>query len=199
MKIMLIPILVLSLFIGFGFTEDDSTAVYQEKFGFTGYVEPMLKFTPVDQQFGMMAGLEAGIVLDWSFSVGIAGHSLIWPVEPNVAPEQQLVFNYGGLTLDWIIRPFEMVHGGFSVLIGAGYTAFSDSGLSEEGFLVVEPEWFFTVNTCRFAQVQLGFGLRFIYHDDGWFPHDYVKDFTDLNQLVATLGVRFGKFKIEYE
>lgn len=178
-----------------------------------GWGAPTASYTRVLDQDAMLVGVRGGWIIDHRFTLGIAGHGLVTPVN-NTSYDSYLVekgrdlydksrfqMGYGGLLIEPIIAYRSPVHVSLPVLIGAGgcgYQTFTD--LPDEwdpanweddvqAFFVVEPGIDLEVNMVKL--VRLGLGVSYRYTSDVLLPATS-KD--ALNGFNATFAVKVGVF-----
>ena len=98
-----------------------------------GFGAPVVKFTGIDDRFGVLVGGRGGWIINGSFVLGAGGYGLanVNNFERSVAAlgdTRRLVMGYGGLELEYVHRPDELVHFSTNLLIGAGGLVWGASG-----------------------------------------------------------------------
>lgn len=161
---------------------------------FSGFGGPAFRTTLLNDEIGMLAGARGGLLINSIFAVGAGGYGLVDGVRSDSPEKQKIGMYYGGGIIDWIIRPIETVHGGFTLLIGGGTINLRDKPESGDGFFVLEPEWFFEGNVTTFLQIDLSIGIRLLFGSD-----QHIRDFLGYSNGFVGVMVKFGKFQIEYE
>src|SRR6185295_14736441 len=101
-----------------------------------GYGAPVLKYSKVGDRDGLFAGARGGWIINHSFVIGGAAYGLASTYE---LPGDRLTFGYGGLMLEYIVRPMNEFHVSFDTVIGGGAVAPKNS-TNPSAVFVVEPE-----------------------------------------------------------
>ena len=164
----------------------------------TGCVAPAVKFTRFNEQWAFLAGGRVGYLLMSQFSIGLEGYQLISPVESSLPGSPELDLRYGGIYLDWVYRPFELVHGGFSLLTGRGQVDLEEGTGDPDDFFVLEPQWFFQGNVTPFLQVVWGFSYRLVLGSNRMIDASAHDNWFDLSQLATGVQLKLGWFQIDY-
>lgn len=161
----------------------------------TGFGGAIIKFTPLNNQYSLLTGLRASYLLHSTFAVGLEAYTLATPVEADMPPGQDISLSYGGLSIDYIFRPFELVHGGLTFLVGQGVIDLKEGPAStgNTDFYILEPGWFFQGNVTTWFQIDLGVGYRYIHSDV-----EPINSNWDISHLTSTIMLKFGKFKTDY-
>ena len=128
------------------------------------FVAPVVKVTEIHEQFGVIAGLRGGLIINDSFVFGaglygLANEDHIRGLSPD---QRRLAMGYGGLELEYIVRPLEVAHVSLSVLVGGGAAEWQGFGPNDlDPFFVAEPGLNVLVNVVRFMRVGFGGSYRF--------------------------------------
>ena len=95
---------------------------------FGGYGGPVVQFTSLNKQRGVLVGGGGGVVIGHTLSLGGAGYGLVNNVTEDVAPAATPYLNlgYGGVYLRYINSSNALVHFTAGVLIGGGGAGFRD-------------------------------------------------------------------------
>lgn len=176
--------------------------------GRTGWwAGPESSITKIDGRNAYLAGISGGLVVNHSFSIGVAAMGLLNSPDltfDDVHPTERVFLygGYGGLRLEGRLFPHNVVNVAFPVLIGGGAATYStwgkkrwypnnggDYSYAWDGFFVVEPGVTLGINVLRFLRVDIGASYRYIPDLD--LP---VTDDDMLNGFNATVGLRFGRF-----
>ncbi len=160
----------------------------------SGFIAPGTKFTFLNEQFGWMGGGKVAYLYNSFLAVGVGGYSLLNETASSNPSGYDVEFYYGGLTLDYIIRPFELVHGGFSLLAGMGSFDLSKGTKDKDDVYIVEPEWFFEGNITKFLQVDMGIGYRMVFGSSRYIGGRIF----DASNIMASIQFKFGHFRIDY-
>ncbi len=138
-----------------------------------GFGGPVVKFTEVADEFGVLIGGRGGWIINDSFVIGAGGYGLV--NEENFddffdddGNRWELLMGYGGLELEYIVRPHEVAHVSLSVLIGAGGTMWERYGGPHDweddvdAFFVTEPGLNAIVNVTKHLRIGFGGSYRFV-------------------------------------
>jgi len=166
----------------------------------TGFGGPQSSVTWIDGEPGVLVGASGAWVINGVFALGGAGYGI---ATTHYAPEladgqrQTLEGGYGGLTMEFIMRPEQLIHFSGGVLIGAGgfelmtgpRTDADRVTTHETAFFVTRPEAGVTLNIASFMQARLTGAYRVIVGSD-------LPGYSDRNLGGPEfgLGLRFGKF-----
>ncbi len=129
-----------------------------------GFGGPVVKLTKIDSEFGVVVGARGGWILNDSFVLGggiygVANEHLL----DRGSDLGNLVMGYGGLELEYILRPNKVAHVSVSVLVGGGAAQWDGIGPSDEDpFFVTEPGLNVLVNITRFMRMGFGASYRFV-------------------------------------
>jgi hypothetical protein len=124
-----------------------------KQLGFT--VSPEVKFSRVDGEFANFVGATVGLVVKPDFFIGVGGYG-----RPTETSSNQM--GYGGLVLQYTLRPHRIIHYSIGGLLGAGSAQFC-----AKTFFVAEPQVSVGVNVTEWFRVGFGGGYRFI-GNTGW-------------------------------
>ena len=138
-----------------------------------GFGGPAVKFTKIDGDFGVLVGGRGGWIINDSFVLGAGGYGLANEDHFNrdvdgTGDPQRLLMGYGGLELEYIIRPQEVAHISLAVLVGAGGTAWEsrrwNPGWEDEtdAFFITEPTLNVLLNVTKHFRVGFGASYRFV-------------------------------------
>jgi hypothetical protein len=162
-----------------------------------GYGGPEVKFTQINNTFGVLVGGKGGWIVNHTFSIGGGGYGLVnrFPVRID-NEDYYLNFGYGGVILEYIMDWDQLLHYTFSALIGGGGVGYRDRTDHERthssgnrSFFVVEPGANAEVNITSFFRLNLGVSYRLL---SGVSLERYNEQ--NLSGLSANLTFKFGKF-----
>jgi len=163
-----------------------------------GYGGPEVKFTQIGDNFGVLVGGKGGWIVNHTFVIGGGGYGLVNNIETDYIYNNQrtvLNFGYGGLILEYIQNPDQILHYTFSALVGGGginYRFRNGGDLGTHGtktFFILEPAANAEVNISTFFRVNLGISYRLLSNVEfDRFNQD------DLGGISANLTLKFGKF-----
>lgn len=118
-------------------------------------VIPEVKFSRVNGKFANFVGANMGLVVKPDFFIGLGGYGR--PTETSSAQ-----VGYGGLVLQYTLRPHKLIHYSIGGMLGAG-----SAQLCPKTFFVAEPQVTASVNVTEWFRVGFGGGYRFI-GNTGW-------------------------------
>lgn len=172
-----------------------------------GFGGPVVKFSQVSNRFAVLAGGYGGWIINHSFLIGGGGYGLVNNIAASPAAQAyfgttsdlRTQFGYGGLVLEYIGAPDNLIHFTMSTLIGAGgvdytyrYDLFNsnyDNMGHASACFVLEPSAGLELNITQFFRLNAGASYRFVRGTD--LPG--ITD-TDLSALSGYLTFKFGKF-----
>jgi hypothetical protein len=201
MKRTIIAVSILLLIAMIGFSQQQ-TLISGDDVTLGGYFSPVVKFSSVHDDFGVFVGARGGLIINHSFAIGFGGYGLASYVEAlNRGPlgERYMEMGYGGLDMEYIINPGDLVHFSVSTLIGAGGILFNDRSRGSEywedrerdvdAFFIAEPAVNVDLNVTTFLKTSLGAGYRFV----SGLRSD-VSSNAELSGFSVMLSLRVGKF-----
>lgn len=178
------------------------TLINSDNYSLGGYFSPVVKFTSVHDDLGVFVGGRGGIILNHSFAIGFGGYGLASYVDAlNRGPlgERHMEMGYGGLDIEYIINPHELIHFSVSTLIGGGGVLFNDRNRSSDywddhdrnvdAFFIVEPTVNVDLNVTSFLKTSLGASYRLV---SGL--NSDVSTSSELSGASVMLSFRVGKF-----
>lgn len=165
-----------------------------------GYGGPSVRLTQLDGDTELLVGGRGGWIVNHRFVLGGAGyglattHYLDGPVDGR---RQRLEGGYGGLLIEYFVRPEDVVHVSVGTIIGAGGLAVLEGSrhdrvqdaLDETAFFVAEPMFGVALNVTPFAQLAFEGSYRFISGSTLSGLSD-----MDLSGPSGALLLRFGSF-----
>jgi hypothetical protein len=175
-----------------------------------GYAAPEVKITSFTGDAALLAGGQAGWIIDRSLVLGLAGYGLATahsPVPELSSPigTSRIGFGYGGVRLAYVFTPQRLVHLSTGALVGAGgVTAVTSERVfdAEDGdtdqrwrahhggaFFVAEPTADVEINLHKYVRVALSGSYRFASSTD----RPGFKS-SDLSGPAAGLAFKFGMF-----
>jgi hypothetical protein len=174
------------------------------------WISPDFAYTQIDGRNAFLGGMSGGIIIDHSFSVGLAGYGIMNSqnlnyIGINDTAEVYLYGGYGGLKLEYRIYPVKMINLAFPLLIGGGGVAYSTWGQDDwnnfdhhenydytyawDSFFVIEPGVVVGLNLLKFMRLDAGVSYR--YAPGIELPKT---DSKILNSFNANISLKFGKF-----
>ena len=154
-------------------------------------------------------GFSGGIIIDHKFSIGLGGSWLIPSNELkysgiNDTSSVYLNGGYGGLKLEYRLKPNNKIHVAFPLLIGGGglgYSVYGPGNWPEDdydydntewdgdAFFVIEPGVTVGLNLLKFMRLDAGLSYR--YAPGVELPNTSSNLFNNLNAIIS---LKFGKF-----
>jgi len=139
-----------------------------------GYGAPVVSYTRFADRDSVLIGGRGGWILNHRFVLGGGGFGLATPARQRAGalPDQadyQHTFGYGGLWLEYMIAPMNVVHGSVGTLVGAGgvtYQRFRPQALVEDvettSVFVLDPVAGVEVNVAPFLRIAVQAGYRVV-------------------------------------
>lgn len=154
-----------------------------------GFGAPVVKFSETLDRFALLIGGRGGWIINESFVVGGGGYGLT--NQYNLAVDA-LEMGYGGIDLEYVNRPNELVHISLNVLLGGGGARFypgTSLAYWESGFWVAEPGVNLELNVA--PVFRMGFGASYRAVDGLAIPG---LSNASLSGWSGNLQFKFGKF-----
>lgn len=195
----LLPIVVAALLVPAVAAGQESETLLSGEIQHGGFGGPVVKFTQIDDRFGVLVGGRGGWIINHSFVIGAGGYGLAneGEFDDYFAPSgdaRRLVMGYGGLELEYVNRPQDAVHFSLAVLIGAGGLALDPvakgSGAREDdAFFITEPTLQMLLNVTQHFRIGIGGSYRFV--NDVELPG--LRD-GDIGGASGVVTLKFGGF-----
>jgi hypothetical protein len=175
-----------------------------------GFGGPVVKFTTIKKEFGVLVGGYGGWLINHTFMIGGGGYGLANIIQPdasvikNTSPwnkyiypdEGRIQFGYGGVILEYISNQSKLLHYNFNLLIGAGGVQYSrkdrndyDEDSYADELFVLEPSIGAELNIASFFKLNLLAGYRYV---NGVSIAGLSN--SDLSGPSINLSFKFGKF-----
>lgn len=184
------------------FGEYEEETLFQGEIVHGGFGGPVVKFTQVKDEFGVLVGGRGGWIINHTLSLGGGGYGLANQIAgPEGLPyvEPILSLGYGGFEMEYICRSGRLLHSTVSLLIGAGGVGYveGDKGCcldredkeNLDSFFIVEPSFQVELNVSSFLRMDLGIGYRFV---SGVETEDLSN--SDIGGPSLNLIFKFGRF-----
>ena len=161
-----------------------------------GFGGPMLQVMPYGDDAAVFMGGRGGWIINHVFSIGGGAWGLVSElpeaIPSNAPPNTRLVVGYGGVIVEYTVRPHELIHWGASLLSGwgtAGYSTDLASDPDPDSFFVLEPTVHAEVNVTDFFRVALGASYRYTSGIE-------LERFTDadMQEVAGAITFKFGAF-----
>ena len=202
MKNLILLIFIFSLnVISFGQNEPQrqiKTLAGNQKISHGGYGAFSIYYSKINGENALLVGGKGGWVINHRLTLGLAGYGFVNDLEVNYFDDKKgmnLSGGYGGLLIEPIIMPYELVHLTVPVLIGAGGVTYFDNNwwkdhiYPSKAFFVFEPGLELELNIIKFMRIGLGISYR-ITSDIGI---DNMKS-KNLDALSGGISFKFGRF-----
>ncbi len=164
-----------------------------DKGGFAGLT---IKFTYLNDQFGMLMGVRGGVTFNHILGVGGGLYGTVNRINVNTNYPMRnfnMDFVYGGPIVELIFGSRKLVHFGAHTLVGGGSAQYKlpayEEPWYEDFFFVLEPSAEITLNVTRIFRIDFGVSYRYIYGTD----LDGISD-RGLSGATGYLTFKFGKF-----
>lgn len=171
---------------------DEETLLRSGEIRSSGFGGPMVKFSPVNGEFGVLVGGRGGWLINSVFSIGGGGYGLANSVRADNPDSVQINLGIGGVVMEAVFLPNKLVHGTASLLIGAGsvqkHMDHRDN-MDPESFFALEPEINLEINVLKFFRICPGVSYRWLAGDLEWVDSGW-----DISGPSANLTFKFGKF-----
>ncbi len=165
-----------------------------------------MKGGPVfDDEFGLFLGGKGGLLINQSFTIGLAGYGLVpfhrVRIYEDPADNPKAYMGYGGLYLEYTVAPRSPINASFSCLLGGGGIGYSYDFISDydgtykdyvtDPILVAEPGISVGLNVTKWLKVEIGGSYKFItaIDEDG----DFLEA-EDFRGFTGNVGFKFGWF-----
>jgi len=172
-------ILIFLFIIGSAVYAQEETLMGQEEIANGGFGAPVVKFTSINSQFGVLAGGRGGWIINHSLILGIGGYGLV----NNVNAADMIIdrgpflnFGYGGFEMEYIRNWDKMVHASIYLLLGGGavsqrtnifaeplvWTTSNFGPFNSTNFFIAEPAVNIELNIVKFFRIDIGASYRLI-------------------------------------
>lgn len=163
-----------------------------------GYGALTVAVTPIDGEARTIVGGQGGWILNRHFVIGGAGRGLAEPPNKRFNDRSaELQMGYGGLLLEYIGAPSELVHYGVGTVIGGGSAQLTpedfdpqdDDSFDETALFVTEGGARLELNVTTYFRIGVTGGYRLVSGSDLQGVSD-----PDLSGPYGELSLRFGSF-----
>lgn len=181
-------ILVLALFVQFGFAQEDepkekkgsdiNTIFTKDNFKFTGgFIGPEFKVSDTYDDYGLLIGLKLGGIVNDNFFIGLAGYGLTtkstFPFEDT---HLRVGMGYGGFAMEYTVLGKKALHFSIPVLVAVGgYTFYEEdyysdlfwndynyNSVASTAAFIVEPGINVELNLTKFLRFSTGVSYRYV-------------------------------------
>jgi len=144
------------------------------------FIGPVAQVTTIAENMAFSLGGRIGWMGNRRYVVGLGYYSQLTKIEIQT---NKTVMNYGGLELEYIFFPDELIH--FSVYSLLGYGGLKCG--KYDHFFMVEPGAHVVLSMTDIFHIEFGISKRFVKDVDS----DFV-DFSDLNNYSWRAGFKLG-------
>jgi hypothetical protein len=145
------------------FANAQERTLFDKGVEFSPFGALVLKTTDVDRDLSFLIGARGGFTINRTLSIGAGAYGLVNDIK---APVEDLYLDmaYGGLEVEYIHFPDNLIHPGLFLLVGGGAVSFRDSDYNDQSdedvFFVIEPAAFLEMNITTFFRLSIGAGYR---------------------------------------
>lgn len=193
-------LMIIFFFAAAGLTQAQEKTLLSGKIEHGGFGGPVVKFTQIDDQFGVLVGGRGGWIIDHAIVLGFGGYGLSNEVRGEntfAGFDQNLNFGYGGFEMEYIINSDELMHFTFYTLIGAGGVNYRlDADITDinwdpavDSFFILEPAANIELNLTSFFRLNFGIGYRIVSGVEEYNLNDEA-----LSGVSGVLNFKFGSF-----
>jgi hypothetical protein len=144
------------------------------------WLSPDFGWTRLDGRDACLSGMSGGIILNHSFSIGLAFYGVANTQNfkyQGISDLEDLYLyaGYGGLKMEYRLNPMKKIHVAFPLLIGGGGVSYSawgndvhnndyyhnDLSYAEDAFFAFEPGVAVGFNVLKFMRFDTGVSYRF--------------------------------------
>ncbi len=175
-----------------------------------GFGGPVLKFTQIKGELGIMVGGYGGWLINHQFMIGGGGFGLVNEIRASTEAEKEyssgnkplfVEFGYGGGMFEYILTPNKLVHFSINLLIGAGGVNYRYNYRNEnndwyythrgsDAVFVLEPTMSVELNLISWCRTSIGAGYRYV---------SGINDLVgisnkDLSGISGNITFKFGTF-----
>ncbi len=180
---------------------DNIRTLCDGKLKFGGFGGPVLSFTQIKGELGILMGGRGACIVNHHFTLGGGGYGLanFIRVQDDLAnTKRYLQMGYGGPEAGFIFYPANVVNVSTNLLVGGGAASrqYHTSGVNTADpqydvfpFYIVEPSVFANLNVTSLIRVCAGIKYRYV---DG-LEADWISN-KDLRGFAGSIAVMFGRF-----
>lgn len=168
-----------------------------------GFGAPVVKFTEINGEFGVLVGGRGGWIINHTFVIGGGGYGLVNNIDVNsLLFKNRINLGYGGFEMEYIINSDEVIHFTIQALLGGGgvtYTRWNNDDdewwdwdsheFPTYSFFIAEPGVNLIVNIAPFFRLGFGGSYRFVSGIDS----KHISN-SDIAGFSGVLTFKFGSF-----
>lgn len=133
-----------------------------------GFGGPVIRYTQLNDTWGLMFGGRGGWIINSVFSFG-AGYYVTAPdnIKPTISgTKYKNDLSYGGLEMEYILASEDLMHASIVTLLGSGKVTLRNDATGvtadEASFFVLEPGINAELNVTKFFRIDLGVYYRMV-------------------------------------
>ena len=195
----ILPVTMLALMLSAGMVAAAEQTLIGGLLEHGGYGGPVVKFSGIGHEFAVLAGGQAGWIINHKLVLGVGGYGLatdhrLGEKWRQIYQSDKLAMGYGGLFFGYIDNSDRIVHPVLQVLIGGGTISprerdnYRDDD-NQDAFFVIEPQMGVEINFTTFMRVETSLGYRWV---NGVESFGY--DDSDIGGTAGSLIFKFGRF-----
>ncbi|GJQ63314.1 MAG: hypothetical protein SCALA702_23670 [Melioribacteraceae bacterium] len=182
--------------------QEQETLLKTDRVDHGGYGALAVKFSQINEKFGVLVGGYGGWLINHSLMVGAGGYGLAnrIPADDEVqlqSPDKilDIQFGYGGFMLEYIFDPNRLIHYNVKMLIGAGGAGYSlrddfnATDTKQTAVFVMEIDANIEMNVTEYMRICLGAAYRHVGGND----LEGLAD-SDLAGPSGVVTFKFGSF-----
>ncbi len=154
---------------------------------------PSFELTQINEELALLAGGRFGWIINHNYVIGAEGYWLTNDVPgPMTASGQKpdLAIAFGGVTLEYLVHPYDMVHFSLSNLVGVGSVKYDYStARDDDTYWVVEPMLNVYFRMTQYFKIGVGVGYRYASDVD----LEELED-ENLGGIVGKISLNFGTY-----
>ena len=197
---------LLAVLIAFPALAQDEETLLTGEITHGGFGGPVVKFTRLDGEFGLLIGGRGGWIINHSFVIGGGGYGLVNSIPgPEGIPmmmEPLLTVGYGGFEMEYVHHSGKLIHSSLNLLIGGGGAGYHEKANEDwdfgndsqnnptwDSFFIAEPGIAVELNITSFFRIGAGGSYRFV---SGIEKNGLTNE--DIGGPSVVLTFKFGKF-----
>lgn len=171
-----------------------------------GFGGPVVKFTRLSDEFGVLVGGRGGWIINHCFIIGGGGYGLVNSIPgPDGIPlmvEPVLTMGYGGFEMEYLRHSGKLIHSTVQLLIGGGGVGYHElrdedwnfdndvnGNPNWDSYFIIEPGIGLELNVTSFFRIDAGASYRFV---SGVEKNGLTNG--EIGGPSAVLTFKFGKF-----
>jgi len=166
-----------------------------------GFGGPIVKFSQFAGELGLLVGGGGGWVIGKTFSIGGAGYGLATNhVVSTGSEDYEIDFGYGGIVIEYLKRPDDLIHYYSSCLFGVGGVGFKTPGsyvdvdpTDGDILYIIEPAVYACLNLTKNVRIAAGGAYRYVTGLDQA-SIDLGLEETGLTGVSFNISFRFGSY-----